>query len=154
MPALPVPNYHALAMTSATTPALTTSYAVRPVNDADVVVDPAKQGLGRCSTAAFYVKCTDTTAGFTGATVKVQISHDGADATTAAAVNWIDVYSTNVATATVAIEHTITPGGGATAWMCLATESIRNAPYVRVLGKSTGANAGTGDTLDVWVVAS
>lgn len=149
-----LPNYHALALTSATTPALTTSYAVRPVNSANVVVDPGEQGIGRCETAAFYVKCTDTTAGFTGGTVKVQISHDGADATTAAAVNWIDVYCTNVASGAIAIEHTITPGAGLTAWMCLATESTRNAPYARVLGKATGASGGTGDTLDVWVVAS
>lgn len=147
-------SFHSLALTSATTPALTTSYAVRPVNVSDAVVDAGQQGIGAREAVMFFVKCTDTTAGFTGGTVKAQVSYDGANSTTAAAVNWKDIYLTDVSTGTVAIEHTITPGAGATAWVALATTSTRNAPYVRVLGKSTGAAGGTGDTLDVWAVAS
>jgi len=149
-------QFHSLALSSTTTPALVTSaYGIRPLNDAGVLVSPTYQGIGARATAAFFVKCVDSGVGtFTGATVKVQISYDGAAPTTAAATNWIDIYCTNVATASTAIEHTVTPSSGATAWLALATESTRNAPYVRVLGKATGGDAGSGDTLDVYVVAS
>lgn len=146
--------FHSLLLTSATTPALTTAYAVRPVYSDDALDTVANQGIGRAATSTIFVKCVRAAGAFTGATVKVQVSYDGLTSTTAAAVNWLDVFTTDLSSGAVTVEHTVSPGGSATAWLALGTESTRNAPFVRVLGKATGGAAGAGDSLDAWAVVS
>lgn len=148
-------SYLSASLSSTTTPALTTSYAVRPAYSTGAVMDVAKQSIGRTSTQTFFASVTQTVPGtMTGITLKVQVSFDGANSTTATAANWTDILITNIADGTTAIEHSITGVDGATACATYGTESGRNAPYMRVLVKSIGAAAATGESATVYVVAS
>lgn len=134
------------SQSSTTTPALTTTYAVRPAYSDGRVMDVAKQGSGRISAATYFAKATEASGGgFTGISFKIQISQTGDNPTDATATNWITVSSTRLSDNTTAFEWTLSVGVGATAWDAYACAGILNAPFRRVLMKSTGANAGAGD---------
>lgn len=144
-------------LSSTTTPALTTAYAVRPAYSDGSVMLVAKQGLARTATQTFFAKAARAGAGtFTGITIKAQISDDGLNPTDATAANWTDILLEDLAVgaASLAIEHTLSPGAGATAYKRLGTTSARNAPYMRVLMKATGGAAAAGESGTVQVFAS
>lgn len=147
---MPLPEFVSFYASSTTTPALTTSYAVAP-KFADLSASTVGvQGLGRTSTQTFLATVTAAAlSSMTGITLKVQVSQDGANPTTADAGNWTDIEITNLADGTTAVEHTIAVAAGATAAATLGTTNASNAPYARVLVKSTGANAGAGDSARV-----
>lgn len=143
------------ALSSTTTPALTTAYASRPTYADGVTVESsASQGFGRSLTQTFFASVTRAGGAFTGITFKVQVSFDGANPLTAAAVNWTDIQIVNLADSTKAIEQSISPGANATACATYGTQDASNAPFVRVLVKSTGGNAGAGDSATINAVAS
>lgn len=149
------------SQSSTTTPALTTAYAIRPVyidNDGVAtsrVMLVGAQGIGmtRAQTFMATVTCANPQT-LTGITFKIQVSYDGANATTAAATNWNDVEITNLADNTTAIEHTLSCGAGLTATANYGTTNATNAPYCRTLVKATGGNAVAGESATVYVVAS
>tara|TARA_R110000868_G_scaffold396987_1_gene669515 strand:+ start:187 stop:651 length:465 start_codon:yes stop_codon:yes gene_type:complete len=149
------PRFLAASLSSTTTPALTTSYAVRPAYADGTVMAVANQSVGNSATQTFFASVTQTAPGtMTAITLKAQVSFDGANSTTATAANWTDVIITNLATGVTAIEHTLTGVDGATACATYGTESGRNAPYMRVCVKSVTANAAAGESATVYVVAS
>jgi hypothetical protein len=134
------------SQSSTTTPALTTSYAVRPAYSDGRVMEVAKQAIGRLTGTTYFAKAVEAAGGgFTGINFKIQISQDGLNPTDASAVNWKTISSTRLSDNTTAFEWDLSVGVGATAWDVYACSGIRNAPYRRVLMKATGANAGAGD---------
>ena len=142
------------SLSNATTPALTTAYACRPAYADGSASSPAAQGLGRSTAQTFFADCTVAAGSMTGATFKVQVSFDGANATTASAVNWTDVQLINLADGTKAIEQTISPGANTRACATYGMEDCRNAPFSRMLVKAVGGAAGAGDSFVCNVVAS
>lgn len=154
-------TYAVASLSSTTTPALTTSYAVRPVrlaSDGSLTASTmpvADQGIGATEAQTFFVRVARANAGtLTGATFKLQVSYDGANSTTATAANWTDVQIANLADGSIAVEHTLSPAAGATAHGAFGTTGARNAPYARLLVRSTGGNAGAGESAVAYVVAS
>jgi hypothetical protein len=147
---LSVAEFVSFYATSATTPALTTSYAVAP-KYADLSTSTVGvQGIGATSTQTFMATVTAALgSSMTGITLKVQVSEGGASATTAAATNWTDIEITNLATGTNSVEHTVSVSAGATATATFGTTNASNAPYCRVLVKSVGANASANESAKV-----
>lgn len=155
------------SLSSTTTPALTTSYAIRPAyvdNDGiatATAMDVDKQGVGAIPTLGLFASVTQTTAGtMTAIVLKAQVSYTGTDPTTAAAANWTDILITNLSgaasssTGATGIEHTITGVNDATVYAAFGTESNRNARYLRVLVKSVTGDAAAGESAVVYAVAS
>lgn len=97
----------------------------------------------------FNVRVARAAGSFTGITIKFQGSIDGASATTAAALNWTDVYVTDLSTNTSSVTHTLSPSGSTTKDWVLGTLDLRNRPYWRAVITATGADAGAGDSVVV-----
>jgi hypothetical protein len=152
-----MPSFRVASLDSTTTPALTTSYAVRPVYmpAGTVVMDARNQGIGATERQTFLASVTRDAAGtMTAIVISVQISDDGANPTDATATNWRAVQITNLADNVSDDEHTLSVSAGATATANYGTTYVSNAPYSRVLVKSVTANAGVGDSCFVDAVAN
>lgn len=142
-------------LSSTTTPALTTTYAVRPAYANGTVMAVGEQGIGSSETQTFAASVTEASGGgFTGITFEVQVSADGANSTTAAATNWKSVKITNLNDGTVNNVQSVSVGAGATAVGVFGGTNCRNMPFTRVIVKSTGANAGAGDLVTVKAFVS
>lgn len=148
------------SQSSTTTPALTISYAARPVyvdNDGaatTTVMDARSQGIGMSTAQTFTASVTQTVAGtMTGITLKAQVSYTGTDPTVAASAHWTDIEITDLADGATQVEHSITGSDGATVRATYGTTNATNAPYCRVLVKSIGANAAADESASVFVVA-
>lgn len=136
-------------ITSATAPALTTSYAVGRYNST------AARNAGASQAQQFTLKVTRANAGaLTGATFKLQQSYDGANATTANAANWTDVCVVDLADTSGALQTavTVSASAGASAYKQVATSNLIGTVWYRWLVLSTGGNAGASESAAVWVV--
>lgn len=147
--------YTVADMSSTTTPALSTSYDVRPADADGAAVDARSQSLGRTATQTYFARVTEASGGgMTGVAFKAQVSEDGADWDDPTAANWTDIYLVRLDDGVKLKEHTLSVGAGDTAHAAYGTTDNRNAPFSRVLLKSVGANAGAGDLASVKVVGS
>jgi hypothetical protein len=159
---MPLSRFCAAYLSSTTTPALTTTYAINPVGlTAAGVADPTRViavgqvGVGACESITIFATVTQTVGGtMTGITLKAQVSDDGANPTTVAAANWTDIMIADLPTATAEIEKSVTGVDGSTVQAAFGTTSARGARHFRILLRSIGANAAAGESAAVFVVGN